>query len=60
MTEERKEKGYEKPTISSALKEKDAGEEKALNLARGKKSQRTFVEALEKKMTEDKAGSPSR
>ncbi len=49
---ERKTKGYEKPTISSALKEKDGGEEKALKLARDKKSQGAFVEALEKKMTE--------
>ena len=56
----REEKGYEKPTISSALKEKDGGEEKALHLARGKKSQETFVEALEKKMTEDQAKSSSR
>lgn len=51
---EQKIKGYEKPTISSALKEKD-GEEKALQLSRKKKLQRIFVRDLEKKMAEDKA-----
>ena len=57
---ERKAKGYEKPTISSALKEKDGGEEKALHLASGRRSQETFAEALEKKMAEDQVKRPSR
>lgn len=60
MGGEREVKGYEKPTISSALKEKDGGEGKALRLASGRKSQGTFVRALEKKMVEDQATRPSR